>query len=463
MSNPTPLPPSVAELRDTIVKFFDGRPHGPLNSHRKALNRLCELASRADPAPVADEAAIRAQITEFGRASEAVARVGELSADREMVSRRESARERLVAIMRAAPRPVASDEFAPRRVFRPVVADVVIDGCPDVVKFSVDTNGDGNYRVLVSAATRNDDKLRREILDLRRWAKTHFDEACVDQNANREQFWSGHDMAYRNVLKLLAESSAGDAPLAEAVDIIRRHAAVSDDLRARLQAAEAKRDEKYAELADVRGELSDVHAERAAAIRDRQDAEAERDKLAADLAAAQKERDWWKTKHADDAGGMVTKWKESQAMLNNAVTIVEESREAAGCQPGQRLQHRCAELVNDLAATKAESAKAAVELPVLLLDKVERMFDHCPFCGCSLDTGWECNNERCGIDCKPLVDKLRAAQPQPTTAAPATVRQGDEVLREFLNYANDFNRDEKLDSGLCALVELCKRALEGKP
>lgn len=51
------------------------------------------------------------------------------------------------------------------------------------------------------------------------------------------------------------------------------------------------------------------------------------------------------------------------------------------------------------------------------------------------------------------------SQAEPKPAADAAEREGDAVLREFLSYAHDNSKDSKLDEGLLALVELCRRAL----
>lgn len=177
---------------------------------------------------------------------------------------------------------------------------------------------------LMRAAPRNDDKLRklREEM-MAAWM------ACIE---NKKQFPVGSGdrrecqaeaNAFQSVCfgidKLLAESPAGDAGESEARGLLKEAMGAFEpwvrgpgvvggilhlqeevgNLRARLQAAEAERDALAKERDEARegaaytlvGKLAAMTKERDAAIRDRQDAEELQSKLAADLAAAQKERD----------------------------------------------------------------------------------------------------------------------------------------------------------------------------
>ena len=56
-------------------------------------------------------------------------------------------------------------------------------------------------------------------------------------------------------------------------------------------------------------------------------------------------------------------------------------------------------------------------------------------------------------------DAVLSAQPQPTTAAPATVRQGDEVLRQYIGDTDDAAKSGELNNDENALRELCRRML----
>lgn len=63
------------------------------------------------------------------------------------------------------------------------------------------------------------------------------------------------------------------------------------------------------------------------------------------------------------------------------------------------------------------------------------------------------------------IAKLRAAQPQPTNAAPATVRHGDEVLRTCIEkLRGDDGRFDDVAMGRLriAVLELLNRALEAR-
>ena len=467
MTQPNPLPPTVAELRDTVMRATC--PCWTTDA-RNALDELCRRA--ADPAPVADEAAIECWMRRFEAQSFDV-----------NTSAFDELRDEAVRLMRAAPR--------------------------------------------------NDDKLRklREEADL--WRCRHASlgsEPAFIRKGMCEMFICEID-------KLLAESPAGDAgepsckreydamvklirdshngydpaarkelgmeePASAIValhDLIKEQKSLEgyevrdlrrevDDLRARLQAAEAELDEK-AELLDkviydaeeFSGKLSDIldknlvpDGEPLARVKEaidmltetileRDKLEAERDKLAADLAAAQKERD------------------------------AIEQRETKGVALFDQI---VAELRRDLAAAKAEGARAVVEE----LEGLAKVFEK----NCAdmrrnameqpttALNGYDVQANVWMHACDAVswrIAKLRAAQPQPTTAEPATtsdrtpkegkqpifwapwresgatVRQGDDRLSDrpaCEEVVRTFNPVTATPSETWVYVQ-CRRALEGKP
>jgi len=351
------------------------------------------------------------------------------------------------------------------------------------------------------AAPRNDDGRLRKLREFVSEMLDH-DRERLQQTSN-DRFWEGSlaadEAVSHQIDRLLAESPAGDAGGLFNDDKLRSeivakwgpagaHIDVFDDLRARLQAAEAELDEK-AELLDkviydaeeFSGKLSDIldknlvpDGEPLARVKEaidmltetileRDKLEAERDKLAADLAAAQKERD------------------------------AIEQRETKGVALFDQI---VAELRRDLAAAKAEGARAVVEE----LEGLAKVFEK----NCAdmrrnameqpttALNGYDVQANVWMHACDAVswrIAKLRAAQPQPTTAEPATtsdrtpkegkqpifwapwresgatVRQGDDRLSDrpaCEEVVRTFNPVTATPSETWVYVQ-CRRALEGKP
>lgn len=446
-TQPTPLPPSVAELRDIIAAHYRG----------DALNQLCALASRAEPAPVADEAAIEA----WERDWDAATRTLHFRIQRDEFDGVRAMGARAVRLMRAAPR--------------------------------------------------NDDKLRQALVD---W--THrYGSDLVPPSGRSDTYGEGMRDAKDWVRKILAESPAGEwvekahcdtiegalketeTQLADCRDTVSAQQQTIDSvivacgslglsaselpkhiegLRARLQAAEADLAaaksiyhghwddcETVAEMMrsacaeavyqreqfKARGGIIDkLEADLAAAKADRSIRDAEADgrriqDLTAQLAAAQKERD---------------EARSETAYLDNILEGIEHALGDRMKGEHSRAKARHIEaLLADIAAAKAESARAEVEALTIVRDNIINL--RSSYSSASPES---VALKRVVVLLNAILndDKLRAAQPQPTTAAPATVRQGDEVLRAFLD-REDSCGGPTLDEQV--MREVCRRLLDGKP
>ena len=380
-----PLPPSVAELRDIIAAHYRG----------DALNQLCALASRADPAPVADEAAI--QEWRFGAMNDQIEHPRDLA--------RESGRRLGYFVTR--------------------------DEIDEAVR-------------LMRAAPRNDVGRLRKLAD---W--THrYGSDLVPPSGWSDTYGEGMRNAKEWVRKLLAESPAGDAgePSCKReydamVKLIRdSHNGYDPAARKELGMEEPASAIVAFRLAD---KLAAMRTERDAAIRDRQDAEALQSKLAADLAAAQKER--------DEASKI--------AMVANteAVRYMRERDEAQADAASKAIDLRHAR--DDIAAAKAESAKAVVEELEDLKTRLGNVDNCVSWKSSEAMNAQHQERVRTYHQIDRRIAKLRAAQPQPTTAAPATVRQGDEVLRQYIGDTDDAAKSGELNNDENALRELCRRML----
>lgn len=103
--------------------------------------------------------------------------------------------------------------------------------------------------------------------------------------------------------------------------------------------------------------------------------------------------------------------------------------------------HDYRDLEKQFHAAKAEGARAVVEE----LEAIDEEL------GVQFMASHDCRRVVCE-----RIRELRAAQPQPTTAEPASVRKGDEVLSEFMA---QIDADGSPTKGGRALRELCRRAL----
>jgi len=261
MTQPNPLPPTVAELRDIIDSYV---PRGPVHDAAdKALNQLFALASRADPAPVADEAAIEG------------------------------------AMMRLANTARTAGSMGMWHQLNPNQPSECADWEERVHVRASELRG------LMRAAPRNDDGRLRKLREFYETRNAYMDDQSkrwhAEGNAHIAAEYRGHLAESHRVIdeidKLLAESPAGDAVGLFGDDKLRSeiaakwghagaHVEVFDDLRARLQAAEAEsntlRKLNTAHVASV----EKLQAAYDDAKKQLAEADAERDKLAADLAAA---------------------------------------------------------------------------------------------------------------------------------------------------------------------------------
>jgi len=496
-TQPTPLPPTVAELCNLIFHRTNCMTDAEAT---RALEELCRRA--ADPAPVADEAAIekwrKLATSEQIERPKDVARGSPVRALGYFVSEGEI--EDAVRLMRAAPR---NDEGRLRKLREEMQAAWL--ACIESKKqFPV---GSGDRRECQAEANAFQsvcfgiDKLLAESP-----AGDAGEPSCKREYDAMVKLirdsHNGYDHAARKELGMEEPASA----IVALHDLIKEQKSLEgyevrdlrrevDDLRARLQAAEAELDEK-AELLDkviydaeeFSGKLSDIldknlvpDGEPLARVKEAIDMLTEtileRDKLEAERDAMAKERDWerheWPKQIAAALHTEVGTIGSTPSMVATAVQLEHEAHtrcfdrlvktqaDLAAAQKERDVavtgardfraawerEKRWRE--DDRAAAKAEGARAVVEVLNEALDVLAGVLG-------------EKNSYTAIVDLRDA--KLRAAQPQPTTAEPATNgREGDDVLREFLDYSKDFSRDEKLDSGLCALVVLVRRALEGKP
>ena len=370
-----PLPPSVAELRDIIAAHYRG----------DALNQLCALASRAEPAPVADEAAIEA----WERDWDAATRTLHFRIQRDEFDGVRAMGARAVRLMRAAPR--------------------------------------------------NDDKLRQ----LREWGDLWFVHGTPLEGSRGEQ--AGWSVVREEIDRLLAESPAGEWVEKAHCDTIEGALKETEtqlaDCRDTVSAQQQTIDSVIVACGSLGLSASELpkHIE---GLRARLQA------AEADLAAAKSIYHG----HWDDCE-----------------TVAEMMRSACAEAVYQREQFKARggiidKLEADLAAAKAEGAKAVVEEIAewvrgdrLMLVRSGR---HVSF-GTQIETDRRQVYTPIVLDVlETMANQLRSAQPQPTTAAPATVRQGDEVLRAFLD-REDSCGGPTLDEQV--MREVCRRLLEGKP
>lgn len=585
-TQPTPLPPTVADLfknlhtaDDVIEQLGFEMNHGYLSPKNRAIveaaqDRVRALASRAaDPAPVADEAAIAAWDKAMNEANNS-GKPGEI--DR---LRREGKR-----LMRAAPR--NDDNLRKIKAFSDAqkaeiercggisheylhgqrnllgLLDYEIDrllaespagdaGESGSRKIAFDPHGvAGKLRLIASGLTYNEGKAEGVA---KHW---------IYEVAWRIQAGLDHvpdEKRMRGEINDLRETVSAQQQTIDSVIVACGSLGLSasvlpahiEGLRARLQAVEAERDEKYDELTDVRAERDKLAADLAAAQKERDEAAArwksvsdklvdswvERDKLAAespagdavglfgddklrseiaakwghagahvevfddlrarlqaaeaDLAAAKSiYREHWddcetvaemmrsacneavtRLAQFKDRGGLIDKLEADLAAaqrerddlheINDNVNAELERKEAeltAACAAGKALQDENEKLKGDLVAAKAEGARA--------VDALQWLHDRFG----SLSWGSYSNP---AIVVGKKIAALRAAHPQPTptTAAPATtmppqpVEKRDGVLWRESERMHDYGCDthEWGEAVERLLDELCRRALEGKP
>lgn len=503
-TQPTPLPPTVAELHNDIMHEFAWLSENWQGKLRKWLDKLCRRA--ADPAPVADEAAIKAweseshpwtgsDYREWVRRGAAMMRAAPRNDDGRLRKLREEMQaEWLECIENKKQFPVGSGDrrecqaeanafqSACFRIDRLLAESPAGDAGESVRReHSFDPHAVARkLQIIASGLTYNEGKAegvaKHWIYEVAWRIQAGLDHV-PDEKRMRGQIDDLRETVsaqQQTIDKLLAESPAGDAVGLFGDDKLRSeiaakwghagaHVEVFDDLRARLQAAEADlaaAKSIYREhwddcdtVAEMMRSACNEAVTRLAQFKDRGGII---DKLEADLAAAQQQA-MEASQIAMTANTEAVRYKkerDAKLSLLAAQQTIEEMWSILGHRDKALPQFAARQVVNDLAAAKAEGARAVVEE----LAKLACVFEtqsYVPYANPASKI-WS------------RIGELRAAQPQTTTAAPATVRQGDEVLREVVTMPfadliaeEDAKRYYRMVT-LC-LKELARRALEGKP
>jgi len=325
-TQPTPLPPSVAELRDIIAAHYRG----------DALNQLCALASRAEPAPVADEAAIEA----WERDWDAATRTLHFRIQRDEFDGVRAMGARAVRLMRAAPRNDKLRNPIDLGELRDCILNAEAANKPlihwlerskhHVTKVLAESPaGDAPCQTMNSSSAADADKSLPSQSPMGPQEMTHTSrsEIISGQSAPTVSTMETLRSEIRGLHVVLGKISqslkmSGWTVPQDVVDRVRGLMAQNeqyrwmdkkliadlngdiDDLRARLQAAEAERDLANETLESMTKERDKLAADLAAAKADRSIRDAEADgrriqDLTAQLAAAQKERDEERRKAAE--------------------------------------------------------------------------------------------------------------------------------------------------------------------
>ena len=347
----------MAELRDIIAAHYRG----------DALNQLCALASRAEPAPVADEAAIEA----WERDWDAATRTLHFRIQRDEFDGVRAMGARAVRLMRAAPR---NDDGRLRKLRRTLrdnkarhrrnaaeMANPYLEGCADAESDACD---EIDKLLAESPAGEWVEKAHCDTIEgALKETETQLAD-CRDTVSAQQQTIDSVIVACgslglsaselpKHIEGLRARLQAAEADLAAAKSIYHGHwddcETVAEMMRSACADAVYQREQFKA-----RGGIIDkLEADLAAAKADRSIRDAEADgrriqDLTAQLAAAQKERD---------------EARSETAYLDNILEGIEHALGDRMKGEHSRAKARHIEaLLADLAAAKAEGAKAAVEL-----------------------------------------------------------------------------------------------------